>query len=305
MKTKTSFEASDLINNTFDSSGNISGSKLVDGSVINNKIANAALDASKFDTKQIILTGDVWNDNAPLNGSTTWNSHKLFFDGVEYSIIGGNTDKKYIVWQKDISNNSYRTYTEEEFASVVLKDYDFVIAVNNGGLHDIAWYNRLARQFIGSVFIADAAIKQAHIANAAITSAKIADAAITNAKIGTAAIKSANIEDLAVTTVKIGNFVITEDKIASLAVTGDKIANLAITNAKIANATIQSAKIVSLSADKITAGTIMLLLVPIPNYSGSDRSNAYQVRFGSKQLGDFLYIEVEVLQYSKFMTIYL
>lgn len=290
-KLKTSFESSDLINNTFDSSGNMSGSKLVDGSVINNKIANAALDASKFDTKQIILTGDVWNDNAPLNGSVAWNSHKLFFGGVEYSIIGGNTNKKYIVWQKDISNNSYRTYTEEEFASVVLKDYDFVIAVNNGGLHDVAWYNRLARQFIGSVFIADAAIKQAHIANAAITSAKIADAAITNAKIGTAAIKSANIEDLAVTSLKIGNTAITEDKIAALAVTNGKIADLAITNAKIANATIQSAKIVSLSADKITAGTITAIIsIESPRiYSGTyygQGSNPASIKLGLGSQGN-------------------
>lgn len=249
-KLKTSFDTSNLINNTFDSSGHLPGWKLVDGSVINNKIANAALDASKFDTKQIILTDDFWSDNSPSSGYAAWNSHKLFFAGVEYDIIGGNTNKKYIVWRKDVNPTSYQAYTEAEFEGISLKDYDFVIAVNNGGLHDVAWYNRLARQFIGSVFIAEAAIKEAQIANLAVTSAKIADLAVTNAKIGTAAIKSANIEDLSVTTLKIGDTAITEAKIAALAVTTNKIADLAVTNAKID----------SLSANKITAGTITALI---------------------------------------------
>lgn len=275
-KLKTSFNTSNLINNTFDSSGHLPGWKLVDGSVINNKIANSALDASKFNTKQIILTSDVWNDNTPLNGSVTWNAHKLFFGGVEYSILGGNTNKKYIVWRKDVSPTTYQTYTEEEFASISLKDYDFVIAVNNSGLHDIAWYNRLARQFIGSVFIADAAIKSAHIADASIISAKIADAAITNAKIGTAAIKSANIEDLSVTSLKIGDTAITEDKLMNGAVTNGKIANLAITTAKIDNLAVTNAKISSLSADKITAGTITATIeIQSPIIRGSGGNSAY------------------------------
>jgi len=66
-------------------------------------------------------------------------------------------------------------HTESEFANINLADDEFVIAVNNNGIHDVAWYSRIARQFIGSVFIADAAIKTAHIEDAAITNAKIAE----------------------------------------------------------------------------------------------------------------------------------
>ena len=66
-------------------------------------------------------------------------------------------------------------HTESEFANINLADDEFVIAVNNNGIHDVAWYSRIARQFIGSVFIADAAIKTAHIADAAITNAKIGE----------------------------------------------------------------------------------------------------------------------------------
>jgi len=280
-KLKASFDTTGFINNTFDSSGNISGNKLVDGSVINNKIANAALDASKFNTKQIILAGDAWSDNTPSSGYVSWIAHKLFYGGVEYSIIAGNTNKKYIVWQKSNSSIIYQCYTEDEFALVNLAESEFVIAVNNSGLHDIAWYSRLARQFIGSIFIADAAIKTAAIQDLAVTNGKIADLTITSAKIGYAAIKSANIDDLAVTTFKIGDTTITEAKLANLAVTSNKLDNLAVTNAKIANLAVTDAKIGSLSAGKITAGTITALIsIESPKlysgkYYGSSSSSAF------------------------------
>ncbi|WMJ78485.1 MULTISPECIES: phage tail protein [unclassified Sedimentibacter] len=174
-KLKASFNATSVINKTFNSVGEISGKKLVDGSVIANAIADSALDASKFNTKQLILTGDEWSNNTPSGGRVSWNSHKLFYEGTEYTMSSGNTNKKYIVWQKDISATSYRTYTQTEFDGVTLKDYDWVIAVNNSGLHDIAWYNRMARQFIASAFIADAAIKTAHIGLAQIIDAHIAN----------------------------------------------------------------------------------------------------------------------------------
>ncbi len=249
-KLKASFDTNAFIDKTFDSIGNMSGKKLVDGSVINNKIADAALEASKFNTKQIILTGDVWTNNSPLSGSVAWNAHKVAFNGTMYDILGGNTDKKYIVWRKSVNQTVYQTYTETEFESITLADDEFIIAVNNGGIHDIAWYSRLARQFIGSAFIADLAVKTAHIAEAAITNAKIAELAV----------QTANIANLAVDSLKIGNTAITEEKLANLAVTTDKLANLAITNAKIANLAVTNAKIESMSANKITAGTIEALI---------------------------------------------
>ncbi len=259
-KLKASFDTTGFIDKTFDSIGNMSGKKLVDGSVINNKIADAALEASKFNTKQIILTGDAWQNNDPSNGYVSWNAHKIAFSGVMYDILGGNTNKKYIVWRKSISINQYQAYTEEEFANINLADDEFVIAVNNEGIHDIAWYSRLAREFIGSAFIADLAVKTAHIANASITNAKIAELAVQAANIANAAITSAKIEDLAVTNFKIGDLEIDERTLANLAVTSAKLASLAVTTAKIANLAVTDAKIQSLSADKITAGIITALI---------------------------------------------
>lgn len=259
-KLKASFDTNAFIDRMFDSMGNMSGKRLVDGSIINNKIADAALEASKFNTKQIILTGDVWTNNSPLDGSVAWNAHKVAFDGKTYDILGGNTNKKYIVWRKSVSETQYQTYTETEFESVTLADDEFVIAVNNGGIHDIAWYSRLARQFIGSAFIADLAVKTAHIAEAAITNAKIAELAVQAANIANAAITEAKIQDLAVTNFKIGDLEVDERTLANLAVTTGKLANLAVTTAKIANLAVTNAKIQSMSADKITAGTITALI---------------------------------------------
>ena len=281
-KLKASFNTTGFIDRTFNSIGEMSGKKIVDGTVIGNSIADAALDASKFNTKQLLLTGDIWSDNTPSGGRVSWNAHKLFYDGQEYTINSGNTNKKYIVWQKDISNVNYQTYTQAEFDSVTLKDYDWVITINNSGIHDIAWYSRLARQFIASVFIADAAIK----------TAKIEDAAIVTAKIAQLAVQAANIANLAVTNLKIGDLEINERTLANLAVTTNKLANLAVTNAKIGNAEITDAKIVSLSADKITAGVIRALIEIISpvirggTYQGATSSSAYLKVGGSGMLGD-------------------
>ncbi len=285
-KLKASFDTTSFIDKTFNSIGNMSGSRIVDGSVISNKIADAAIEASKFNTKQIILTGDIWKNNNPANGYVSWNTHQVAYDGTMYTIMAGNTNKKYIVWRKSISQGVYQTYTESEFTNVTLADDELVVAVNNGGIHDIAWYSRLARQFIGSAFIADLAVKSAHIADAAITNAKIAQLAVQAANIANAAITSAKIQDLAVDTLKIGDTAITEEKLANLAVTSAKLANLAVTTAKIANLAVTDAKIQSLSADKITAGIIRALIeIMSPKiYSGR--------YYGSTSGGPFLEIGI-------------
>ena len=151
------------------SSGKIPAFYLVDGSIISNKIADAAVDATKLDAKIIILLDDVWTDNAPDDDYVSWNQHQVVYDGVKYTISAGNTDKKYIYWRNGSTSYSFSDDIP------ILGDKDFYIVVNNDGVHDLAWYNRMARKFIGSAFIADAAIKTAHIADAQIVDAHIAN----------------------------------------------------------------------------------------------------------------------------------
>jgi len=86
------------------------------------------------------------------------------------------------------------------------------------------------------------------ILNQSITASKIANATITNAQIANAAITNAKIADAAITNAKIDN----------AAITNAKIDNAAITNAKIADAAITNAKIDSISADKITTGSLII-----------------------------------------------
>lgn len=110
--------------------------------------------------------------------------------------------------------------------------------------------------FVGSVFNSIGKLSGQSIENLTITTEKIANLAITADKIVKGTITSNEIADLTITADKIANATITGSKIASLTITNSNIANLTITGGKIANATITDAKIVSLSADKITAGTI-------------------------------------------------
>ncbi len=115
---------------------------------------------------------------------------------------------------------------------------------------------KIADASIDAAKIIDGTITNAEIANATITGAKIAlatidtanivDGAITNAKIASAAIGSANIQDAAVGTAKIQAGAIT----TALIETG------AVGTAQIADGSITDAKIVSLTANKVTAGTI-------------------------------------------------
>lgn len=149
--------------------GQITAYKLVNESLIAEKIAKAAVDATKLNTKVVVLLGDEWQDNIPAPGSVSWNQHKLYYAGQEYIIQAGNSTQKYIYW--DGAANAYLTSATEP----TLTDGQFIIAVNNGGLHDTVWDKGYAREFIGSAFIAEAAIRSAHIAEAQILDAHIAE----------------------------------------------------------------------------------------------------------------------------------
>ncbi|MEK4378908.1 phage tail spike protein [Bacillus sp. FSL R5-0434] len=89
---------------------------------------------------------------------------------------------------------------------------------------------------VTSDFIASAAIGSVHIQNAAINSANIADAAITSAKIAEAAVGTAAIQNAAITKAHLKTAI--------------------IDSAHIIDGAITNAKVGSLSADKITSGTI-------------------------------------------------
>jgi hypothetical protein len=95
-----------------------------------------------------------------------WNAHKLYYNGVEYSISASNTNLKYVYWV-----NGGTSYTKSN-TNPTLADGDFIIAVNISGAHDLAW-NAIANQVIGSVYIEDASVVNAKIGLLAVDDANI------------------------------------------------------------------------------------------------------------------------------------
>jgi len=162
-----------------DTSGNVSATEAgpvnaTTAMIATSDIGSFAIDASKIFTKIPIITGDSWTNNSPIAGSITWNAHTLIYNGVSYSIATNNTALKYTYW---IYGNAFYTSSNTHPASI-LTDNDFIIAVNNSGVHDLAW-NAIANEVIGSSYIANAAIVNAKIGTAAVDSLQIAGNAVT------------------------------------------------------------------------------------------------------------------------------
>jgi len=131
-------------------------------------LAPFAVTAAKIWTRIPILSGEAWTDDSPASGSIAWNAHKLYYDGVEYSIAAGNTDHTYVYWP---SGGTAYSATD---VNPTLTDGDFLIATNVGGVHDLAW-NAIANQVVGT----------AHIQDLAVTNAKVNDLAVDKLTAGT------------------------------------------------------------------------------------------------------------------------
>lgn len=240
---KASFKTSGFIQKTFDSKGKISGYNLVDASVIRQKIANAAIDASKINVGLIFLSDDIWTDNSPAPGYVSWNQHKVYWNGNEYVITAGNTNLKYIYWDNQATSYSASATLPD------LTDAGFIIAVNNGGLHELVWNQSIAKKLVGNEMIEEFAIDTSKLADAAVTTAKLANAAVDVNKLADLAVTASKIADGSITTPKLGDAAITAQKIAEQAVTGTKIATAAIGTAHIQNGAITNAHIVNGAID--------------------------------------------------------
>jgi len=193
----TSGEVSDFYPST---TAGVSGISL---GVAATSIADFAVTASKIYTKIPILDGDTWTDNTPGAGSIAWNSHSLYYNGNKYTILAGNSNKKYIYWQLVSSVNTY----QKSDTAPTRDDTTFIICMNNSGSHNVAW-NSIANQVIGSAYILDAAIVEAKISNLAVTNAKIGLLAVDTAQIAALAVEEAQIANLAVTDAKINDLTV-------------------------------------------------------------------------------------------------
>jgi predicted phage tail protein len=158
------------------------GNAVVPGSLAASDLDNLAVDLTGTFAGTIALKGAKWNDNDPVPGAISWNAHQVAFDGRLFAISGGNTNLPYVWWRGPVYNNAtepptlitdgedhYRasaTHPKDAPGAVATNPNDFIVATNADslGVHDEAWHG-FANALIGSAWIRDAAIKDAHIAN--------------------------------------------------------------------------------------------------------------------------------------------
>lgn len=127
-------------------------------------IDDFAVSASKIFTKIPVIQGLSLTDNSPAAGRVAWSACTVYYNGVAYSIAAGNTaasDQKYIYW-KDLAATFATSATHPASIAGWVPGEDFVIGVNIGGIGQQAW-NAIANQVIGSAYIENLGVLDAHI----------------------------------------------------------------------------------------------------------------------------------------------
>lgn len=245
-------QLADKFGNITNGSNQMTGNALVPLSVIADKIAASAVDASKMNVGIIFLAGDIWTNNSPGAGYVAWNQHKLAWDGTEYTIQAGNTNSKYIYWDTAAPGTAY------QFAALTssIPKTAFIIGINNGGTYEMYWNKGWAEKMIDSALLGDGAVVSTKLADLAVEAGKLANSAVTAQKIANLAVGSAAINDLAVTSAKLADLAVTAAKIANAAVGSAAIANAAVGEAHIANASINSAHIQELAVVSAKIGDL-------------------------------------------------
>jgi hypothetical protein len=202
------------------------------------------------------------------------------FHQHEYSEISG----ELIVSEAQITSLSASKITSGTITAqtitmatggVIVSD-DFVTGPGGAGYQlsaGLAEFNNVTVR--GSIFsgagsdidythVSNVAIATGDIVDLAVTAGKIDNLTITAAQIANGTITATQIDDLTITAGKIGNLEITAAQIDNLTITGGKIGASEIDDSKISdvdwtkidNISVTNADIVSLSAGKITTGTL-------------------------------------------------
>jgi len=128
-------------------------------------IDDFAITASKFNTKIPVVQGLTLTNDSPTAGNVAWSACTVYYNGTAYSISSGNTTggNRYIYW-KDLGASFASSATHPGSISGWAPGEDFIIAVNDSGIGQLAW-NAIANQMIGSAWILDACIGNAKISD--------------------------------------------------------------------------------------------------------------------------------------------
>ncbi len=103
------------------------------------------------------------------------------------------------------------------------------------------------------------------MASGSVDAGALADGAVTGDQLADGAVETAKLADQAVAAGKIANNAVETAKLADQAVAAGKIADSAVQTTKLADGAVTDAKVGSLSADKITSGTIDASLINVTN----------------------------------------
>jgi len=138
--------------------GAVIAEKIASGAVITEKLAAEAITGEKISAHTITaaklnlpfhwVDGD-WFDNSPSAGYISWQNIRITYNGTTYSIPDGNTNKKYIWWDKSDPNNFQFSDTAP---SGMDPREDAVICINLSGKAYPVWQ---LRQVLGSAIVTD------------------------------------------------------------------------------------------------------------------------------------------------------
>jgi len=171
--------------------------------------------ASRLNLMRHVLDGYTVTNNDPGIGSISWSGLHIVYAGTDYTIDAGNTDKKYVWWDKSVST----TVLQKTDTLPTLTDEDILIFLNKGGIHATVPITTVVD---GSVIVAES-----------ILTGAIAADQITSDLIAANTIVAGNIAAGTITAVEIAALTITAGVIKADAIETSKINNLAVETAKI------------------------------------------------------------------------
>lgn len=134
---------------------------IVPSDVTTTDLENWATDITKL-FKVPVLQSDIWGTNDPVAGSISWQSVDLYFNGMMHSINDGNTANAYVYWDSTTPTVFKTTTNEAAFSAMATSETLWQIAYNVDGANNLAW-SAAANMVIGSAFIREGSIKNAHI----------------------------------------------------------------------------------------------------------------------------------------------
>lgn len=191
----------------------VTTAKIDNLAITTGKIAAGAVTTTKLTIYSIFIDGLSITDNSPSAGYVSWSACTLQYEGTSYSISSGNTNLKYIYWDKPNTTFSASNTKPSWQAD------RYMIAINEGGTHTIVWNATLIH---GGTLITGSITAQEIAANT-ITANEIASNTITAAEIATNTITSTEIAAAAITATELAAGAVTTDKLAAGAVTTRKL----------------------------------------------------------------------------------